>query len=111
MQARETLLCTVDGGSITGKVRNVPKGWEGHLYVIAFTKTGILAEQRHQRIFQMVVVHQMFLHGHFSQNDFHQPIAPLIGYKNDQGRKQDAEQAAVPVPRVTQKQSGPGEVA
>jgi hypothetical protein len=39
-------LACVQGGSIAGKVKDVPKGWEGHLWVIAFTKTGVRAEVR-----------------------------------------------------------------
>lgn len=34
------------GGSISGRVTNVPKGWEGNLWVVAFTRTGIQAEAR-----------------------------------------------------------------
>ena len=37
--------CT-DGGSIHGRVKNVPAGWEGNLWAVAFTKTAIRAETR-----------------------------------------------------------------
>lgn len=36
----------VEGGSIRGRVTNVPSGWEGHLWVVAFTRTAIQAETR-----------------------------------------------------------------
>ena len=39
------IVCT-EGGSIHGRVRNVPTGWEGFLWVVAFTKTAIQAETR-----------------------------------------------------------------
>ena len=34
------IVCT-EGGSIRGCVKNVPSGWEGYLWAVAFTKTGI----------------------------------------------------------------------
>ena len=34
----------VDGGSIRGLVKNVPNGWEGNLWAVAFTKSAIQAE-------------------------------------------------------------------
>jgi hypothetical protein len=37
--------CTV-GGSIAGRVQHVPEGWRGHLWVVAFTNTGIRYEMR-----------------------------------------------------------------
>ena len=40
--------CT-DGGSIRGRVKNMPQGWEGHLWAVAFTKTAIQAETRVSR--------------------------------------------------------------
>jgi hypothetical protein len=39
------IACT-PGGSIAGRVQNVPQGWRGHLWVVAFTKTGIRYETR-----------------------------------------------------------------
>ncbi len=39
------IACTA-GARIRGRVRNVPAGWEGHLWVIAFNKTGIRDEAR-----------------------------------------------------------------
>ena len=35
----------VDGGSIHGRVKNVPTGWEGNLWAVAFTKSAIQAEK------------------------------------------------------------------
>jgi hypothetical protein len=37
------IVCT-EGGSIRGRVTNVPSGWEGNLWAVAFTKTAIQAE-------------------------------------------------------------------
>ncbi len=34
----------VDGGSIRGRVKNVPTGWEGNLWAVAFTKSAIQSE-------------------------------------------------------------------
>jgi len=34
----------VDGGSIYGRVKNVPHNWEGNLWAVAFTKSAIQAE-------------------------------------------------------------------
>jgi hypothetical protein len=39
------ITCTA-GGSIAGRVRNVAGGWRGHLWVVAFTKTGVRYETR-----------------------------------------------------------------
>jgi hypothetical protein len=39
------IACT-EGGSIRGRVTNVPSGWEGNLWAVAFTKTAIQAEAR-----------------------------------------------------------------
>ena len=39
------IACT-EGGSIRGRVKNTPSGWEGHLWAVAFTKTAIRAETR-----------------------------------------------------------------
>lgn len=39
------IICT-EGGSIRGCVKNVPPGWEGYLWAVAFTKTGIQMEAR-----------------------------------------------------------------
>ena len=40
--------CT-DGGLIRGRVKNMPQGWAGHLWVVAFTKNAIQAETRVSR--------------------------------------------------------------
>jgi hypothetical protein len=48
-QEKSLDIACVKGSSITGKVQNVPNGWEGHLWVVAFTKTGIRAETRVDR--------------------------------------------------------------
>jgi hypothetical protein len=45
-QERKLDIACVKGGSISGKVNDPPKGWEGHLWVIAFTKTGMRFEGR-----------------------------------------------------------------
>jgi hypothetical protein len=45
-QEKKLNIACVKGGSVAGRVKNVPKGWEGHLWVVAFTKTGIRAETR-----------------------------------------------------------------
>ena len=37
--------CT-EGGSIRGRVKDMPAGWEGHLWAVAFTNTGIQVETR-----------------------------------------------------------------
>ncbi len=39
------IACT-EGGSIRGRVKNTPSCWEGYLWAVAFTKTGIQAETR-----------------------------------------------------------------
>jgi hypothetical protein len=39
-------VACVDGGSVRGRVQNVPAGWQGHLWAVAFTKTGIRVETR-----------------------------------------------------------------
>jgi hypothetical protein len=39
-------IACVKGGTISGTVKKIPAGWEGHLWAIAFTKTGIRAETR-----------------------------------------------------------------
>jgi hypothetical protein len=39
------IACT-DGGAIHGRVKNVPAGWEGNLWAVAFTKDAIQAEAR-----------------------------------------------------------------
>jgi hypothetical protein len=39
------IACTA-GGSITGRVQHVLEGWRGHLWVVAFTNTGIRYETR-----------------------------------------------------------------
>ena len=35
-----------EGGGIQGRIKNVPPGWEGHLWVVAFTKDDIRMETR-----------------------------------------------------------------
>lgn len=42
------IACT-HAGSIRGRVENVPAGWEGDLWAVAFTSTGIQAETRVER--------------------------------------------------------------
>ena len=42
------IACTA-GGNIRGRVKNVPAGWEDHLWAVAFTKTGIQVETRVNR--------------------------------------------------------------
>jgi hypothetical protein len=39
------IACT-EGGSIRGRVKDVPHGWEGQLWVVAFSKTSIREESR-----------------------------------------------------------------
>lgn len=39
-------IACVQGGTISGTVKKIPAGWEGHLWAIAYTKTGIRAETR-----------------------------------------------------------------
>jgi len=39
-------IACVEGGSISGEIRGVPKDWAGQLWVVAFTKTGIRTEAR-----------------------------------------------------------------
>src|SRR4051794_13492739 len=39
------IVCT-HGGSIRGRLTNVPRGWAGNLWVVAFTETAIRAEAR-----------------------------------------------------------------
>jgi hypothetical protein len=39
------IACT-EGGSLRGRVKNVPADWKGHLWVVAFTKTAIQMETR-----------------------------------------------------------------
>jgi hypothetical protein len=39
------IACT-EGGWIRGRVKNVPRGWEGQLWVVAFSKTSIREESR-----------------------------------------------------------------
>ncbi len=45
-QEKKLDISCVKGGSIAGTVKNVPKGWEGHLWIVAFTKTGVHADTR-----------------------------------------------------------------
>lgn len=47
-EERKLDIACVPPGSISGKVKDVPKGWEGYLWIVAFTKTGIRAETRVQ---------------------------------------------------------------
>ncbi len=37
-------ITCVEGGVIRGRVRGVPSGWEGHVWVVAFSKTAVQAE-------------------------------------------------------------------
>jgi hypothetical protein len=39
------ISCT-EGRRLSGRVANVPRGWEGHLWVVAFTRTAIREEVR-----------------------------------------------------------------
>ena len=39
------IACT-EGGRIRGRVKDVPPGWEGHLWVVAFSKTAVREETR-----------------------------------------------------------------
>ena len=39
------IACT-EGGRIRGRVKDVPRDWEGHLWVVAFSKTAIREESR-----------------------------------------------------------------
>ena len=44
---RKTLdIACIEGGGIRGRVTNVPAGWAGHLWVVAFTDTSLRAEAR-----------------------------------------------------------------
>ncbi|MSQ95109.1 MAG: carboxypeptidase regulatory-like domain-containing protein [Gemmataceae bacterium] len=45
-QEKKLDIACVKGGSIAGNIKNVPKGWEEHLWVVAFTKTGVRADTR-----------------------------------------------------------------
>ena len=45
-EKRQLDIACTEGGSIRGHVKNVPTGWEGHLWAVAFTKTAIQAETR-----------------------------------------------------------------
>jgi hypothetical protein len=42
-------ISCVDGGRIRGRVTGVPLGWEGHVWVVAFSKTAVRAEVRVDR--------------------------------------------------------------
>lgn len=44
-EKRLDIACT-EGGRISGRVKDVPRGWEGHLWVVAFTRTAIRVEAR-----------------------------------------------------------------
>jgi hypothetical protein len=45
--AEQTLdIACIEGGSIRGRVTNVPAGWAGHLWVVAFTENSLRAEAR-----------------------------------------------------------------
>ena len=45
--AEQTLdIACIEGGGIRGRVTNVPAGWAGHLWVVAFTETSLRAEAR-----------------------------------------------------------------
>jgi hypothetical protein len=45
-QERELDVACTEGGSISGWVKGAPRGWQGFLWVVAFSKTGIRAETR-----------------------------------------------------------------
>jgi hypothetical protein len=45
-EKRQLDIACTERGSIRGRVKNVPAGWEGHLWAVAFTKTAIQAESR-----------------------------------------------------------------
>jgi hypothetical protein len=45
-EKRQLDIACTEGGSIRGRVTNVPAGWEGNLWAVAFTKTAIQAEAR-----------------------------------------------------------------
>jgi Carboxypeptidase regulatory-like domain len=45
-EKRQLDIACTDGGSIRGRVANVPTGWEDNLWAVAFTKTAIQAEAR-----------------------------------------------------------------
>jgi hypothetical protein len=42
------IVCT-EGGRIRGRVKGTPAGWEGHVWVVAFSKTAVRAEARASR--------------------------------------------------------------
>ena len=39
-------IACIEGGGIRGRVKNAPRDWEGHLWVVAFSKTAIREESR-----------------------------------------------------------------
>ena len=39
-------IACVEGGGIRGQMKNVPAGWEGHFWAVAFSKTGVIVETR-----------------------------------------------------------------
>ena len=39
------ITCT-QGGQVRGRVKGIPAGWEGHIWVVAFSKTAVQAEVR-----------------------------------------------------------------
>ena len=39
-------IACIEGGGISGRVKNVPRDWEGHLWVVAFSNTAIREESR-----------------------------------------------------------------
>ena len=45
-QAQTVAIACTAGGQIRGRVAGVPTGWEGHVWVVAFTRTGIRREAR-----------------------------------------------------------------
>ncbi len=39
-------ITCIQGGRIRGRVKGIPAGWEGHVWVVAFSKTAVQAEVR-----------------------------------------------------------------
>jgi hypothetical protein len=45
-QDKKLDIACSEGGRIRGRVKDVPSGWEGHAWVVAFNKSGVRAEAR-----------------------------------------------------------------
>jgi hypothetical protein len=45
-QEKKLDIACPEAGTVRGRVKEVPKGWEGHLWVVAFTDAGIREEAR-----------------------------------------------------------------